>query len=381
MPPGEAIRSMLDKKGWTQEELAYIMGRSRKTVMDLMAGRTGITPETAVALGKAFGNDPEEWMRLQTEYQLSLAKETIPDGIERRAKLYDLAPISDMQRRGWISETRDPEELERQLRYFFGKENLEEPIELVPTALRGKHFTELNHADRAWCFRARQLAASFVVPPFLHRKLDELEKKLRVLAAYPKEISRLPKLLSEYGIRFVVIEPIPGVKIDGAAFWIDDKSPVIAITLRCDRIDGFWFTLMHEIGHVRNGDALAVDRDLIDVLKGLNVVLEADENEAERHANEYAAKSLIPPHEMESFIGRVGPLYSREKVIQFAHRVKIHPGIIVGQLQYRREIGYASLREMLVKVRHITISTALTDGWNQTVAPTIGGERVRATNS
>lgn len=380
MTPGELMRSQLNQKGWTQEELAYIMGRSRKTVMDLMAGRTGITPETAVALGKAFGNDPGEWMRLQTEYQLSLAKETIPDGIERRAKLYDLAPISDMQRRGWISETRDPEELEHQLKCFFGKENLEEPIELVPTALRGKHFTELNNSERAWCFRARQLAASLVVSPFSPRKLDELEKKLRLLAAYPKEISRLPKLLSEYGIRFAVIEPIPGVKIDGATFWIDDKSPVIAITLRCDRIDGFWFTLMHEIGHIRNGDALAVDRDLIDVLKGLNVVLEADENEAERHANEYAGKSLISSHEMESFIGRVGPLYSREKVIQFAHRVKIHPGIIVGQLQYRREIGYASLREMLVKVRHITISTALTDGWNQTVTPTIGGERVTATN-
>jgi HTH-type transcriptional regulator/antitoxin HigA len=119
MTPGEAIRSLLDKKGWTQEELAYIMGRSRKTVMDLMAARTGITPETAVALGKAFGNDPEEWMRLQTEYQLSLAKEAIPDGIELRAKLYDIAPISDMQRRGWISETRDPAELEHELKSFF----------------------------------------------------------------------------------------------------------------------------------------------------------------------------------------------------------------------------------------------------------------------
>jgi HTH-type transcriptional regulator/antitoxin HigA len=74
---------------------------------------------------------------------------------------------------------------------------------------------------------------------------------------------------------------------------------------------------------------------------------------------------------MDSFIRRVGPLYSRTRIIQFANRLKIHPGIIVGQLQYRREVGFGTNREMLVKIRESLIETTLTDGWGHSITPGI----------
>jgi HTH-type transcriptional regulator/antitoxin HigA len=157
------------------------------------------------------------------------------------------------------------------------------------------------------------------------------------------------------------------VRIDGAAFWLSADEPVIAVSLRHDRIDGFWFTVMHEYAHIRAGDALSVDTDLVDEMKGIAVTLVEDEKE--RLANERAADALVPRSELWSFISRVGPYYSKERVIQFAHMMKIHPGIIVGQLQYRKELGYSALRGLLAKVRDIVISTALTDGWNQTITP------------
>jgi HTH-type transcriptional regulator/antitoxin HigA len=138
--------------------------------------------------------------------------------------------------------------------------------------------------------------------------------------------------------------------------------------MRFDRIDGFWFTLMHEFAHVRNGDA-SVDRCMVDATRGITVKLVEDE--AERAANRQAANSLIPETEMNSFVRRVGPFYSRARVIQFANRMKIHPGIIVGQLQYKEEIGYSSLREALVKVREVVTSTALTDGWEHSISPNV----------
>ena len=116
----------------------------------------------------------------------------------------------------------------------------------------------LNPAEKAWCFRARQLAASMIVAPFRSERLAALAKKLRQLAAYPKEARHLPKIFSEFGIRFVVIEPLPGVKIDGASFWLSEEEPAIAISIRHDRIDGFWFTVMHEYAHIRAGDALSL---------------------------------------------------------------------------------------------------------------------------
>jgi HTH-type transcriptional regulator/antitoxin HigA len=179
----------------------------------------------------------------------------------------------------------------------------------------------------------------------------------------------LPRTMAEYGIRFIVLEHLPGTKIDGAAFWLDDSSPVITVSARVDRLDNFWFTVMHEFAHIRNGDALSVDSDLLgDEASKAPVLIE---NEIERRANEQAAASLIPPREIESFISRVGPLYSKQRIIQFANRVKVHPGIIVGQLHHRGEIGFSANREMLVKVRDVITETALTDGWGRMISPGI----------
>jgi HTH-type transcriptional regulator/antitoxin HigA len=186
------------------------------------------------------------------------------------------------------------------------------------------------------------------------------------LAAYSKETRHLPGLLLEYGIRFIVIEPLPGSRIDGASFWIDDEKPVVALSIRFDRIDAFWFTVMHELAHIENQDSLSVDTEIIDGSKGLIVMLATDE--AEIRANHQAAERLVSSEELESFIKRVGPYYSKERIIQFAHRIKMHPGIIVGQLQHKKELGYGTLRDSLVKIRDIVTATALTDGWNQVIA-------------
>lgn len=366
--PGETIRARLEEKGWTQEELALITGRSRQAISDLIAGRSGISIETAVALGAAFGNEPSEWIQLEAGYRLSQIKQP-PSDVEKRAKLFTIAPVRDMQKRGWISETRNLNELEDELQQFLGEDNLDELALPMIAAMRGRPLAHLNPSERAWLCRAKHMAASVIVEPFSSKKIGECEKRVRQLAAYQKEARHLHKLLSEYGIRFVVVEPIPGVKIDGATFWIGE-DPVIAMSLRYDRIDGFWFTFMHELAHIRNGDAQSADIDLIDGTKG---IIAATENEAERLANMQAADTLVPRDEMNSFIRRVGPLYSRERVIQFAHKVKMHPGIIVGQLQHRQEIGYGALRDLLVKVRHIITATSFTDGWDQMPMPTLKG--------
>jgi HTH-type transcriptional regulator/antitoxin HigA len=149
--------------------------------------------------------------------------------------------------------------------------------------------------------------------------------------------------------------------------WLDEYSPVIAVSLRYDRIDAFWFTLMHELSHVINRDA-SLDCDLNCNLLGDGQIISETKEEIERRADNEASSSLISADVLESFILRVGPLYSKTRIIQFAHRIGIHPGIIVGQLQHRGEIRYSANREMLVKIREIVSATSLTDGWGHTLA-------------
>lgn len=362
--PGEALREALETRGWTQEELAMITGRSRGTILDIIAGRTGISPEMAVSLAAAFQNDAADWLNLDAKFKLA---QVVGDSeeVRKRLSLFTIAPIRDMQKRGWIEETNNVEELENQLKKFFGVSSLDQAPSIPVATRRTAEIPELSSQQRAWCFRAREMAAALAVRRFSHNRLQEASKELRNLAAYPKEAQYLPQLLADYGIRFVVVEPLPGAKIDGAAFWLDEGSPVIAASVRYDRIDAFWFTVMHEFYHIQHGDAVSVDNQLlVDAPKD-----RTGRDDIEKRADAEASSLLVPKNELESFIRRIGPLYSKTRIIQFAHRIKIHPGIIVGQLQHYGEISYRTHRELLVRIRDIVTAVALTDGWGHSISP------------
>jgi HTH-type transcriptional regulator/antitoxin HigA len=360
--PGKALRQMLDEKGWTQDGLADITGLSRTTISSIVSGRSGISADVAVRLAAAFGNRPDQWLKWDADYQLSLV-ESDTCIVERLAHLHDVAPVREMQKRGWIRATDDVNELEAELDTFFGGP-VRDGVAFKVATSRTVQLAHLNVAEKAWCFRARRLAAAVLpVAEFSADRLISAEKKLRQLAAYPKEVRRLPQMLAYYGIRFVIVEPLPSAKIDGAAFWMDDGTAVIAVSVRWDRIDAFWFTVMHEFMHIKNGDVYSADVNLIqENEKGVVTVVLAD-NETEKVANEGAADALVPQAELDSFIRRLSPLYSADRIVQFANKIKMHPGIIVGQLQHRGEVGYSAHRAFLVKIRNLITDVALTDGW------------------
>jgi HTH-type transcriptional regulator/antitoxin HigA len=196
--------------------------------------------------------------------------------------------------------------------------------------------------------------------------LNALIPKLRNLLHSAEEIRHVPALLAEAGVRFLVIEPLPRTRIDGASFGLDKASPVIVLSLRYDRIDYFWYTLMHELGHIKNKTYLK-NAPSLDIDMDAKQKPEDEKPEDERRADQFAAEALIPQDALDDFILRVGPLYSTRKIQGFASRMNIHPGIIVGQLQYRGAISYAQHRKMLSPVRHIIIQVALTDGWGSTL--------------
>jgi len=358
--PGEYIREELKKRGWGQGDLATILGRPAQRVNELLQGKLGVSPELAIELSAAFGGTAEEWLARESAYRLSLAPESDPDLVRKKASLFEMAPIRDMEKRGWIAKTKTPEELEEELRRFFGTSDLTRPPIIPVSTRRTMSYSdqELSPAQRAWCFRARALAAEQMVSPYDDSKFDACVRALRPLAAFAPETRKVTAVLNKFGIRFAIVEPLPGSKIDGAAFWIDD-SPAIAVSIRYDRIDAFWFTLCHELSHVKHRDPLSIDIALV----GEEAVPSAMKVDFEERADNEAADMIIPKEKINSFVLRVAPLYSKEKIIQFAHVIKVHPGIIVGQLQHRGQIGYQSNREMLVKVRAHATSGAIVDGW------------------
>ena len=361
--PGEEIRKELEKRRWTQEDFARILGRPLPVVSKIINGKTSITPDTAKDLADAFGVDAERWLRLDSAYRLSRI-EGRDDSISKRAHLYEIAPVKEMEKRGWIGRIDSIQKLERELLDFFGVDTLDQqPVIPFVARTSAKENIEISASHNAWCFRAAHLAKNVNVSKFTRNAFESGCQELKDLAAYPEDIRRVPRTLACMGIRFVVIEHLQKTKIDGAVLWIGQKSPVIVMSLRYDRIDYFWHTLAHELSHIRHYDAFNLDADLIDAIHSTDREYSDIEERADREATEL----LIPKQSMDSFILRVKPFYSKKRIIQFAHRIGIHPGIIAGQLQHRGEIKYTANKEMLAKIRDILTQEALTDGWGRSV--------------
>ena len=361
--PGETIRRELERRGWGQDDLAKIINRPPPRITGLIQGKIPISPEIAAELAAALGGTAEEWLQREAAYRLLIAAPNVED-VQRRAKLFQLAPVKEIQRRGWVRETSDYDELEASVLKFLEINSLEDEPRISAVMRKTGHGAELTSAQRAWCFRVKQLAKALPVPQFRKDHLQQCERDLHKIAPYSPEVRKVPTILMKYGIRFIVVEPLTGGKLDGTTMWLDDTSPVIGMSLRFDRIDSFWHTLCHEFRHVWHHDMFSADVDL--VADSTAVPLDV-KPEFERRADIEAAAMMIPQDELESFIKRVGPLYSKTRINQFANRIKVHPGVIVGQLQHRGEIGYSANREMLAKIRDIVTPVALTDGWGTTI--------------
>ncbi len=360
-PPGEFLRDELAARDWTQTDLAEILGRPIRVVNEIIAGKRAITPETAKGLGDAFNTSAEFWLNLESSYQLWRVRDR-DDKVARRARLYQLAPVGDMMRRNWITKTRDLDGLEREVLQFLQISSLgEEPKEIAHAAK--KSTKELTREQAAWIRRVWQLAPKVRAAQFVPEVLPDVISQLRALAKTPDGVLEVPRTLADAGIRFLVVEHLPRTKIDGVCLWLTPTSPVIALSVRYDRIDCFWHTLMHELGHVSAQDGLkglpSLDTDIV----GEGFGSEDSRSQVEHSADDFAVRALIPRGALAGFIRRNHPLYSALKIQDFAAAVGVHPGIVVGQLQHCGEIPYSTLRRFLVAIRQLVASATLTDGW------------------
>jgi HTH-type transcriptional regulator/antitoxin HigA len=125
--------------------------------------------------------------------------------------------------------------------------------------------------------------------------------------------------------------------------------------------------MTHELGHVKAKDGLTSTVIIDTEIGDEDNQIQNPVSEAERKADLFASEFLIDPKDLEDFILRIRPLYGKNKILRFANRMGIHPGIIIGQLQYKKEIPWKSFRPMLEKIRNIIIPATLTDGWGQTI--------------
>ncbi len=361
-PPGEFLKDELEARNWTQIEFAEIIGKDTRLVHEIVNGKRSVTPETAIILAEALGTSPELWMNLESQFQLSKVRPQ-QNIISRKAQLHTKFPVREMIKRGWIEATKNINVLETQLFSYFGIKHLDDAPTFKHAAKKKSYSDIISIRQIAWLCRVRKIAFSAPAQKYSKANLSNAIEELKAKVEYVDGIREIASILAKAGIRLVIVEPLTGSKIDGACFWLDSRSPVVALSLRFDRVDNFWHTLMHELDHVKHGEGMS--EPVIDIDIFADSI--EDKPDFEMRANETAADILIPSEEMSGFIARVNPIFSNTQIIGFAKRVKVHPGIVIGQLQHRKMIDWRIGRKHLVKIREFATVSTLTDGYGQMI--------------
>ena len=369
--PGQLIEHLLGERGWTQEVLAIVLGYTRQAVNMIVSGSRRVDAEMALKLGTVFGIDAARFLDLQQKWDLKVAKAKLAEesdpGLIRRADLFGKLPVAEMIRRGWVAakDVRDPA-IEPALARFFGVESPDE-IEVLPfAAKRTDVFGDPTAAQLAWFHRVRQIAQDMVLTaPYSEAALRAALPKLKRLMPAPEDAADVAPVLLGCGVRYAIVETIGNAKIDGVAFWLrDGVAPVIAVSTRFDRIDNFWFVLRHEIEHVLRGHGKG--KVMLDADMGEGELADSSVAAEEQAANEAAADFCVSQDMLQQFIAAKTPIFTERDVRGFAHMLRVHPGIVAGQV--RHATGRMELfHKLLAKIRFAVTAKATVDGWGDVV--------------
>ena len=358
-PPGDFIQEEIEARGWSQADFAQIIEKPLPAVNQIIKGKRAVVPETAKRIAAAFGQTAQFWMNLETNWQLYNSEPTDEERVREYARLYDLIPVREMQRRNWIEKTKSATDLEEKIIGFFGVANLTEIPHLPQAARMAVNHENALAAVSAWCQRAFWVSQFVQAGEFNSSRIPDLVEKLKLLLGESEGVQHVPSLLGEYGIRFVVVEHLKGTHLDGAAVLKPESKPVLAMSLRRGRLDYFWFTLMHELAHIYYEDGQQWDADILGE--------RSEDQHLEIRADKFAEEAMVAPDGLESFIESAESRYSTNKIMSFSRATKVHPAIILGQLKHRGELYWSQFARLhnRIDVRDLIKNVAVCDGWGQ----------------
>lgn len=153
-------------------------------------------------------------------------------------------------------------------------------------------------------------------------------------------LSKIKDVLADKGVALIIEQSLPGLGVDGLVYRNKNGNPIVALSLRYDRLDNFWFTLTHELSHI------ALHYDLLeqpivedfDIPHGFNI------NDIEEEANYLASESII-----KNSIWRRCEFrrkQTEESLNALAQEQSVHPALLAGKL--RRELGNYEIFSKLI---------------------------------
>jgi HTH-type transcriptional regulator / antitoxin HigA len=271
---------------------------------------------------------PEEPTKAELQSWLadySLESSGTPKSTDYNAQDYRSYPLREMIKRGWITDSLDS------LRIFF--DQLPAPARRAVLCRKTENVRSAHkmnsHALTAWATKV-VVEASKIERLGAYKKGCVTQEFMRELAQKSRSEhgpSAAREFLRKAGIPLVIEPHLSHTFLDGAAIFYIEERPIIGLTVRYDRLDNFWFTLMHELAHIHLHSSLGRTEFFDDLDKPAS---NNDPREAE--ADQIAGEMLIPEN-----IWRSSPA-SRSRMPQavesLAAKLNIHPAIVAGRKRH-----------------------------------------------
>ncbi|MCX5915299.1 MAG: ImmA/IrrE family metallo-endopeptidase [Deltaproteobacteria bacterium] len=321
--PVEAIKFRMEQLGLRQKDLIPFIG-SRSKVSEVLSRQRPLSIAMIRKLNAGLGLPAEILLR---EPGAKLAQPL--EGVD-----WERFPLSEMLKRKWLNFQGNLSEARKQAANLISAWAVRLGADALQPALLRQHVRAGSEADSyalaAWRIRVSLLALEQDVPKYPTGTVTPQFVRDLVGLSY---LDKGPLLAREYllksGIHFVVETHLPHTHLDGAAIKLPDGSPLIAMTLRHDRLDNFWFTLCHELAHVAlhfEGEESKAFFDDLD---------QAEVDTYEKDADQWAAEGLIPRDLWRA--AKMEGTPTTRKVLAFAANLRVSPAIPAGRI--RKEKG------------------------------------------
>jgi HTH-type transcriptional regulator/antitoxin HigA len=243
---------------------------------------------------------------------------------------WDMFPIEEMYRRHWLTGFEGSLSAAKAGKVELARNFIQQAMpRRQPAFLR--HRVRLGaqmdrYALLAWQCRITLLGRAVQpVPDFSLSSLSsDWFKGLLKLSRESDGPRRAKDALLKVGILLIVEPHLPQTYLDGAAFLLPNGTPIIGMTLRYDRLDNFWFVLIHELVHVRDHLRKGKLEEIFDDL-------ESEPDELERNTDQLSGDIMIADEQWETALPRY--LRTEESVIDFAREIGIHPAIVAGRIR------------------------------------------------
>ncbi|WP_375401399.1 helix-turn-helix domain-containing protein [uncultured Amnibacterium sp.] len=325
--PGSVLQRELDARGISQAQLAARSGLSTKHINLVIKGHAAISADVAVTLEQVLEVPAETWLRIEAKHQAHHARLARDLTLDHLAEWVSEFPMTDLVERSIVARDDTIATIAKKLLRFFG---VASPAAFTKTWLepqasykRAQKFTIDRYAIAVW-LRLSEVEATKVVataPQYDPRALEAAVKPIANATIKPllAAFEEAQRILLSAGVALVYVPEIKATRINGVSRWVQGH-PTIALTSRYRYLDVFWFTLMHEIGHV-----------LLHPKRGTYVdytgKADDDADSQEAAANTFAESALLP----REYRAQVASATTAETIIQIAASVGVDPGIIAGQ--------------------------------------------------